>query len=113
MENDNDLSKDVFFYPFNCDEALDDVMYLEDTLDDNFLYRSVQYQQNLFFGFKVQIQIFVVLILILPFIWMKKLLRPWTLTKLENQMELWKMVATLIHHVMMNFLPFQFFYIMM
>jgi hypothetical protein len=51
MENDNELSKDVFFYPFNCDEALDDVMYLEDTLDDKFFYKSVQYQQNLFFGF--------------------------------------------------------------
>jgi hypothetical protein len=25
-----------FFNPFNCDEALDDVIYLEDTLDDNF-----------------------------------------------------------------------------
>jgi hypothetical protein len=36
MENDNDLSKDVFFNPFNCDGTLDDVMYLEDTLDDNF-----------------------------------------------------------------------------
>lgn len=75
-------------------------------------FRSVQYQQNLFFGLKVQVEIFVFLILILPFICMKKLLSPWTLTKSENQMEMWKMVATLIHHVIMNFLPFQFLYIM-
>ncbi len=77
MENDNDLSKDVFVYPFNCDEALDDVMYLEDALDDNFFIEMSNIKKTYFFGFKVQVQIFVFLILIIPFIWTKKLLRPW------------------------------------
>jgi hypothetical protein len=68
MENDNDLSKDVFFYPFKCDEALDDVMYLEDTSDDNFLIEVSNINKTYFFGFKVQVQIFVLLILMIPFI---------------------------------------------
>jgi len=68
MENDNDLSKDVFFYLLNCDEALDDVMYLEDTLDDFFFIEVSNINKTYFLGFKVQVQIFVFLILIIPFI---------------------------------------------
>jgi hypothetical protein len=51
MENDNDLSKDVFLYPFNCDEALDDVMYLEDTLDDKFFIEVSNINKTYFSGF--------------------------------------------------------------
>jgi hypothetical protein len=60
--------KMYFFYPFDSDETLDDVMYLEDTLDDKFFIEVSNINKTYFLGFKIQVQIFVFLILIIPFI---------------------------------------------
>ncbi len=60
--------KMYFFYPFDSDETLDDVMYLEDTLDDKFFIEVSNINKTYFLDFKVQVQIFVFLILIIPFV---------------------------------------------
>jgi hypothetical protein len=60
--------KMYFFYPFDSDETLDDVMYLEDTFDDKIFIEVSNINKTYFLDFKVQVQIFVFLILIIPFI---------------------------------------------